>query len=342
MDFALTKNGDIFKSGAGVIQLSLVDNIGQRVDHILRSKPGDWARKAGMGAYLPKYVGYPNLPSTKAIIEDEITEALNRDRLVGSFPITVEYTPTALDTAMVEITIQLPDGNAVSIYRELNPAGTINTIDGLPYTPPSYDTETLITKTEVITLTEASNVFEISQIPINDNVFITEYNDSLELLDDGTVEFQASGIIHSYEYISGLSPSGMLTPRTFELPIHIQDVLQNRMIQSIEITADDTILTTNDYQLDSKKLTLRQTWSETVDGVLVYHGVEQAPSGIVTIDVDYFYTYPILSMDSYEQDSIPQNVFPRTRIISKNFVTLKQSLAPGNYFVQYSTYALEV
>ena len=79
-----------------------------------------------------------------------------------------------------------------------------------------------------------------------------------------------------------------------------------------------------------------------VDGSLVRHGLEDPPSGSVVLHLDYYNAEPIVSIDSFEQDSAPNNVFPRYRLAEKVFVTTKRLFDPGSYFIQYLSYKVEV
>ena len=75
---------------------------------------------------------------------------------------------------------------------------------------------------------------------------------------------------------------------------------------------------------------------------MVRYGFMEPPSGTVRIDIDYFDAEPIVSIDSFEQDFAPNNIFPRYRLAEKVFVTTKRLFAPGPYFIQYLSYELEV
>jgi hypothetical protein len=361
MDLATTNNGDILKEGNDIVQLSIVDAIVQRIDHILRSKPGDWGISPDTGAYIQQYIGYPNSPGTKELIEDEVSEELLKDQLLGSFPIIVEYTPTAKNSGMLEITVELPDGGNITLHRELNPAEGINVSYEKPFTGAKYNIDEIITKTELITLEGESNVFQISHMPIDNNVFVVNYTDDVEFDENGiinlpentytqVVDFQnnlQSGVVYvenpSTGVMSGINlPSGAISAWEYKLTPSTIDVIENKMISSISVFVDDEEITENDYILNNYKLELRLPWETYENGVLVQHGVSDIPSGSVDLTIDYYNAAPLVSIDSFVNDSAPNNLFPRTRLTESILVTTKQSFSQGTYLVQYSTYKLEV
>jgi phage baseplate assembly protein W len=339
MDIATTINGDILRENGAIRQLSIAELINQRINLILRSKPGDWSTEPGFGAYIAKYVGYPNIPATKQIIEEEIMEALQRDKILSNFSLNVEYTPTSLGSALVEISVTLPDGNVISMYKEMSPVQGINTNIDRPYTPPRYDTNIQVIMKELVTLQTSSNTFEVSRLPLSSNIFILEYNDSLSYDTDGNLIVAYNTINLEYDYTSSI-PSGALDYRTVEFESGTISVLSEKLIDNVNVEIDGTPITVNDYTMDSDSFYLRPEYTTLVGSTKETYGVAQDLSGsILTLQINYYDSIQVLDITSTEQDSVP-TLFPKSRILNKNYITTKNTYPAGTYIVQYTTYEI--
>src|SRR6056297_1996205 len=135
MSIRFTKKGDLYLDNGSIRKLSIVETIGQRIDHILRSKPGDYTEAPELGAYVQQYAGYPNTPATKTLIEDEVQEELKRDIILKRFTINVIFTPTSKNSALLEVVVTLPAGNELRIEKDLDMVTGLFTNDGLSFTP---------------------------------------------------------------------------------------------------------------------------------------------------------------------------------------------------------------
>ena len=122
MDVGITKDGDMIIDSGDTPILNLSEFVAQRAWLILRSKPGDWAQYANKGADIMQYVGYPNIPATKTTVERDVLDELERDTILGNFAIEVEYTPTSASAAVIEIRINLPDGEIVRLRLDMESA----------------------------------------------------------------------------------------------------------------------------------------------------------------------------------------------------------------------------
>src|SRR6056297_2131157 len=122
MEIKLNPNGDIARDNNGINVTSTIDTIVSHIDHVLRSKPGDWAEYPELGAYIQQYVGYPNIPSTKDLIEEEVGAELKRDPVLKPFQMSVIFTPTSKNNALLETIVELPEGSEIRIEKDLDMA----------------------------------------------------------------------------------------------------------------------------------------------------------------------------------------------------------------------------
>ena len=317
MDLMLTPDGDIILEGNDIPRQNVSEFIYQRVINLLRSKRNDWALHPQKGIDITQYAGYPNIPATKDLVEEEVLEGLESDVVLGNLEISVIYTPTAADTAVIEIKVYLPsEDEAIEITEILKSTSSIIGRSTPIFTSAAYDPNTQVTKTEVIELETAKNTIDLKYLPINSLVFILPYSSNIELDENGQMSFQPSVVEQTI-----VAAEGTLA---YDINSTITNILENKLVAQITIKADGIELSTDNYNINSEIITL----------------VGITASSSVFISVIYYDYEAVNAVAELTQESVPGGIFPRSRTSNRYIVATRNALDPGTYFVQYTTYAL--
>lgn len=331
MDFKQTVDGDIFVNGLDMPKQNIADFLYQRIINLLRSKPGDWEQYPAVGIDITRYVGYPNIPSTADLVESEVLESLQADSILGNFDIEVIYTPTASDSAIIEIILTLPDGDKIEHRQPLRTSGNIIGYTEDEFTPAAYDTESQTLITEIVNVEITRSDITLKHRPSNEAVYIVPYDDDLEPDENGRFTFVSDIVTQNIEMVSTDPGSGeqgvdwqLLGNRTYTLESEIQTILNENMVVAIEVFNNDEIIPADEFTVTNRTFTLQDTVSGTVE-----------------FNVEYFDTIGISNIVELKQNSAPNKIFPRSRTSAAYKVLLTQTIEPGQYYVQYSTYSLE-
>lgn len=141
---------------------------------------------------------------------------------------------------------------------------------------------------------------------------------------DFTYDIGEGSQVYTYQLPSDSERSGgsVYDTRTYtyQFPSGIVDIMETKLVSNVNVTVDDSEIFTSDFTYSDNLITLYS-----------------APTEYFTVDVIYYDSCAVASIDEIYGDTTPHNIFPRIRTSYQYYVVTKQSLEPGQYFVQYTS-----